>query len=105
MKEMNEPQEPRSVRARIYDREYVLSTDGDPKHLQALCAVLDERMHEMATATGAVDTLKVAVLAALSIADDVRRAKEETMRLDNAIGKRSIACVSMLDRLLPPSPR
>ena len=98
---MNEPQEPKSVRARIYDREYVLLTEGDPERLRALCAVLDERMHEVAKASGSVDTLKVAVLAALSIADDVRRAKDETMKLDDAVGKRAIACISMLDRFLP----
>ena len=97
---MNELQEINSVRTRIYDREYVLRTNGDPECLLKLCAVLDERMRMTAEATGVVDTLKVAVLAALSIADDVRRAKEETIKLDEAIGKRSIACVSMLDRFL-----
>ena len=97
---MNETQETISVRVEIYDREYVLRTDGDPERLRALCAVLEERMRSVAGATGSVDTLKVAVLAALSIADDARRAREETMKLDEAVGKRSIACVSMLDRLL-----
>ena len=89
-----------SVQAKIYDREYVLRTDGDPEQLQELCAILDERMQTIATATGAVDTLKVAVLAALSIADDARRAKEEAMKLDEVIEKRSVACVSILDRSL-----
>jgi cell division protein ZapA len=95
---MSETQGTNTVRAQIYDREYVLCTDGDLERLQTLCAVLDERMRNVAGATGVVDTLKVAVLAALSIADDARRAKEETIKLDEAIGKRSIACVSMLDR-------
>ena len=98
---MNEPQESKSVRARIYDREYVLLTDGDQERLKALCAVLDERMYEVAKASGSVDTLKVAVLAALSIADDLRRAKDETMKLDDAVGKRAVACISMLERFLP----
>ena len=94
---MSKTREANSVGVRIYDREYVLRTDGDPERLQSLCAVLDERMRNIAGATGVVDTLKVAVLAALSIADDARRAKEEKMKLDEAIGRRSIACVSMLD--------
>ncbi len=98
---MSEQQEPSSVRAKIYDREYVLRTTGDPELLRELCAGLDQRMREVAASTGAVDTLKVAVLAALSLADDLQRSREEAKKLDESIGRRSIACVSMLDRLFP----
>ena len=97
---MIKTQETNSVQVRIYDQEYVLRTDGDPECIQALCTVVDERMRNIAASTGAVDTLKVAVLAALSIADDARRAKEETMKLDDVIGERSTACLTMLDRFL-----
>jgi cell division protein ZapA len=96
---MNEQPESSSVRTKIYDREYALRTSGDPERLQILCAGLDKRMREIAASTGAVDTLKVAVLAALSLADDLQRAREELQRLDDSVGRRSIACVSMLDRL------
>jgi len=96
---MNEQPEPSSVRVKIYDREYAFRTTGDPERLQALCAVLDKRMREVAASTGAVDTLKVAVLAALSLADDMERAGEDLKKLDESVGRRSLACVSMLDRL------
>lgn len=96
---MNEHQEPSSVRAKIYDREFALRTSGDPGKLQALCAGLDKRMREIAASTGAVDTLKVAVLAALSLADDLQRTREEFQKLDESVGRRSLACVSMLDRI------
>jgi cell division protein ZapA (FtsZ GTPase activity inhibitor) len=43
--------------------------------------------------------LKVAVLAALSLADELQRTREELQKLDDSVGRRSIACVSMLDRL------
>jgi cell division protein ZapA len=95
---MSERQEPCSVRAKIYDREYVLRTVGDSERLQGLCDSLDKRMREIAASTGAVDTLKVAVLAALSLADDLQRANEELKRLDESLSRRSLACVSMLDR-------
>jgi len=96
---MSEQQEPSSVRAKIYDREYALRTSGDPERLHDLCAGLDKRMREVAASTGAVDTLKVAVLAALSLADDLQRTREELKKLDESVGRRSLACVSMLDRL------
>jgi len=96
---MSEQPEPNSVRAKIYDREYAFRTAGDPERFQALCTSLDKRMREVAAATGAVDTLKVAVLTGLSLADDLQRAWEELKKLDESVGRRSLACVSMLDRL------
>ena len=96
---MNETQETNYVPVMIYDREYDLCTDGDPERLRALCALLDERMRSITAETGTVDTLNVAILAALRIADDASRAKEEAIKLDEAIGKRSSACVSILDRM------
>jgi cell division protein ZapA len=96
---MSEQPEQSSVQVKIYDREYAFRTSGDPERLQALCARLDERMREVAESTGAVDTLKVAVLAALSLADDLQRVGEELKTLDESIGRRSLACVSLLDRI------
>ena len=98
---MSERPEPSSVRVRIYDREFALRTTGDPERLQALCDSLDKRMREVAASTGAVDTLKVAILAALSLGDDLQRIRDELSRLDESVGRRSLACVSMLDRLFP----
>jgi cell division protein ZapA len=95
---MSEQPEFSSVRAKIYDREYMLRTADDAERLRALCASLDKRMREIAASSGAVDTLKVAVLAALSLADDLQRSREELKKLDESVGRRSLACVSMLDR-------
>jgi len=97
---MNEQPEPRSVRVKIYDREYALVTTGDPERLRQLCAGLDKRMREIADSTGAVDTLKVAVLTALSLGDDLQRVREELRRLDNAVGRKSLSCISLIERLL-----
>ncbi len=96
---MSEQPEQSSVQVKIYDREYAFRTSGDPERLQALCECLDKRMREIAESTGSVDTLKVAVLAALSLADDLQRSGEELKKLDESIGRRSSACVSLLDRL------
>ncbi len=96
---MKEP-ELEIVHVRIYDREYALRTSGDPERLQELCRLLDERMHEVADASGAVDTLKAAVLTALNLTDELLRAREELRKMDDALSRRSKECVSMLDRFL-----
>ncbi len=97
---MNEQPESRSVQVRIYDREYAFRTTGNPEKIQSLCEGLDRRMREIVASAGAVDTLKVAVLAALSLVDDLQRAKEDLQMLDESIERRSLACVSILDRVL-----
>jgi len=96
---MNKPQSG-VVNVRIYDREYALRTSGDPEQMQILCEQLDKRMREVAEATGSVDTLRVAILAALSLTDDLFRLQGEFRDMDEAVGRRSMECVSMLDRFL-----
>jgi cell division protein ZapA len=89
-----------AVVVKIYDREYALRTSGDVERLRSLCACLDKRMRELAASSGSVDTMKVAVLAALSLADELYRARDALQNMDDMIGRRALACVSMLDRFL-----
>ena len=88
------------VNVKIYDREYALRTSGDTERLRSLCSCLDTRMRELAASSGSVDTLKVAVLAALSLADELYRSREALHNMDDAVSRRSLACVSILDRFL-----
>ncbi|HYK87236.1 MAG TPA: cell division protein ZapA [Acidobacteriota bacterium] len=92
--------EPGFVQVKIYDREYSFRTTGDPERLLQLCIDLDKRMREVAESTGAVDTLKVAILVALGLSDDLEHAQEELKKIDEALSRRSLECVSMLDRFL-----
>ena len=88
------------VHVKIYDRDFAVRTTGDPDELRALCAWLDERMRQVAKSSGAVDTLKVAVLTSLTLAAEVQRLAEQLKKMDESLSKRSLECVSMLDRFL-----
>ena len=77
----------------IFGRTYSLRGEGDPAHLAQLAGEVDRRMREIANATGTADTLKVAILTALNIAeenlrnqragvaDDAREALDRMVRL------------------------
>lgn len=54
----------------IYGRTYHLRGNEDGGYLGELAALVDRKMREAAESTGTADTLKVAILAALNIADD-----------------------------------
>jgi cell division protein ZapA (FtsZ GTPase activity inhibitor) len=97
---MSEQQEYNSVQVKIYDREYVLRTTGDPERLKELCHQLDKRMREIAASSGTADTMKVAVFAAISLADDLQKAWDELKKFDESVGRRTQACTSILDRFL-----
>jgi cell division protein ZapA len=88
---------------RIYDREYALRTSLDAERLQSVAQQLDRRMRELAGSTGTVDTLKVAILAAISLSEELLRAREELREMDETLGRRSLECVSMLERFLQKS--
>jgi cell division protein ZapA len=88
------------VQVKIYDREYTLRTSGDPARLQEVCRHLDARMRQLSATSGSVDTLKLAILTAISIADDLLRVQQELVKMDESVSRRSKECVSMLDRFL-----
>src|SRR5262249_52735259 len=53
----------------IFGKTYHLRGDGDPGYLAELAAEVDRRMRAVAESTGTADTLKIAILAALNLAD------------------------------------
>jgi len=85
----------------IYGRTYYLRGDGDPTYLDELADLVDAKMRGVAEATGAADTLKVAILAALNIADDSVRAKSDRPRGEDPEVRRRLArLVTLLDETL-----
>ena len=85
----------------IFGRTYYLRGDGDRKYLEQLAALVDLRMQEVADATGTADTLKVAILAALNIADESKRARRRGFEGEDAEDRERLArIVALLDEAL-----
>jgi cell division protein ZapA len=61
----------RSVSVRIRGKEFRVLTDGDDESLQRVAGLLDQTMARVERHTGAVDSLDVAMLAALNLAREV----------------------------------
>lgn len=57
----------------IFGRTYHLRGAEDPQHLVELASIVDGKMREIADGTGTADSLKVAILASLNIADEYLR--------------------------------
>jgi cell division protein ZapA len=89
-----------SIRVEIYNQTYSIRSDGDGEYIMRLADFVDRRMREIASGTLTVDSLKVAILAALHVADELHRLKAVHEQADQQLASRSAECAEMLDRLL-----
>jgi cell division protein ZapA len=60
----------------IFGQRLGLRADGDATRLQELASFVDTRMREVADRSSSVDTVKIAVLTALNIADELFQERE-----------------------------
>lgn len=83
--------EPQSIRVTIYDQEYFMRGDLNEEYIQKLAQYLDAKMRSIAERTRTVDTLRVAMLAALNVADEYHQLKARyenvTQHMDQKVGE------------------
>ncbi|MEJ7622971.1 MAG: cell division protein ZapA [Pyrinomonadaceae bacterium] len=89
-----------TIRVEIYNQTYSIRSDGDNAYIQDLADYVDTKMRDISQGTMTVDSLKVAILAALHIADEYYQLKDAQAQSDTQLGARSSECSEMLDRIL-----
>ncbi len=89
-----------SIRVEIYNQTYNIRSDGDNDYILRLAEYVDGKMREISSGTLTVDSLKVAILAALHIADEYHQLKNQQEQSDAQLASRSAECAEMLDRVL-----
>jgi cell division protein ZapA len=95
-------QNAQAVSVDIYDQVYHLR-GTDPKHIEMLAALVDGKMRAVAAAGSTVDSLRVAVLAALNISDELLnlRAKFDALvSSEDNVRSRADSLAGMLDEVL-----
>jgi cell division protein ZapA len=68
---------PGSTSVEIFGQTYNVRGDGDPDYLMELARLVDTRMREVAGQVATVDPMKIAILAALNIADEFSRYRKK----------------------------
>jgi cell division protein ZapA len=89
-----------TIRVEIYNQTYSIRSDGDNEYIQNLAEYVDTKMREISSGTMTVDSLKVAILAALHIADEFYQLRLTQTNIDTQLATRSSECADMLDKLL-----
>jgi cell division protein ZapA len=67
----------------IFGQTYSVRGEGDPNYLMELARLVDSRMRDVAAQVTTVDPMKIAILAALNIADEFSRYRQQK---ENAAG-------------------
>ncbi len=88
------------VEVKIYNQTYYIRGEGDIEYIHELAAYVDQRMNEVAAGTMTADSLRVAILAALNIADELYKMRRKIEQIDNTINERSTEFSQLLDNLL-----
>ena len=76
------------IEIEIYKQKYRIKVKGeeDEKYISHLTSYVDQKMREVAVKSKSVDSLKIAVLAALNIADEFFLSQKKLDQLNEVIG-------------------
>jgi cell division protein ZapA len=88
-----------SVRVEIFDQAYNLR-GTDPEYILKLAEYVDSKMRAVAEATNTIDTVRLAVLAALNIADEYHLLKRNQDSGATDYQKRAHLLADALDEVL-----
>ena len=91
------------MKVEIYDQVYNVAGDLEPQYVEQLAKYVDQRMRQIGRGTGAVDSVKLAVLAALSIADELHSLRQSREKSEAALRANAERCLKLIDRALQQS--
>ena len=87
----------------ISGQRYPIRTTLDAEYVARLAAYVDEKMRAASDSTPTGDPLRVAVLTALNIADELFRSRDVNRLRNGALAERAQELEQILDRVLMAS--
>ncbi|HFE52484.1 MAG TPA: cell division protein ZapA [Bacteroidetes bacterium] len=88
------------VKVTILGSEYAIKGDTDADYIRKVAEYVDARMREVESSTSVKSSLKVAILAALNIADELFREKAEKRELIASYNRRVQELADKLEEYL-----
>ena len=85
------------VRVSIFGNTYTIQGDASPEYIDSLSRYLNAKMEEVADAIPSANSMQLAILAALNIADEYFQLKDIQKNTSTDIEKRANALISMLE--------
>lgn len=92
--------EGRVIPVEIHGQRYPIRSGLEPEYVARLAAYVDEKIRTAADSTPTGDSLRLAVLAALNIADELFRCRDVNTSRDGELAERAGELERLLDRVL-----
>lgn len=91
------------IEVEILGQRLVLRSAAPPEHVRRLATYVETTIRQLRPEGGAPDLAKLAVLAALTIADELFRAREDRVQGEGETLRRMSGLLRLLDDAAPPS--
>ncbi|MCC7042891.1 MAG: cell division protein ZapA [Acidobacteria bacterium] len=88
------------VHVEIHGQRYAVRSDLDAQYIAELAGYLDEKMRGAARELASADPLRIAVIAALNITDELYRARADSRGLEGHLHARAEAIERLVDAVL-----
>jgi cell division protein ZapA len=88
------------VHVDIHGQRYGVRSELDPQYISEIAAFLDERMRKAACELASADPLRIAVIAALNIADELHRARMDSRGIEGRLHAKALEIERMVDTVL-----
>ena len=90
-------QQGNSIKVTIYGTEYPVRGETDAEYIKKVAEYVDQKMYEVERSSSAKSTVKVAILAALNIADELFREREEKQKLVKQFEEKIVKLSNLLN--------
>jgi cell division protein ZapA len=80
---------PSAVHVEIFGLSYAVQAGAEPGYVEQLAGFVDQQMRDVSRGAGAVDSVRIAVLAALNIADELFQARSRVRGADEKLLSRA----------------
>ena len=94
----------RVVHVNIHGQQYAVRSELDPQYISELAAYVDEKMRLAAREIASTDAVRVAVIAALNVADELFRARQTHGGREDQVLSRAADIERLLDAALDAAP-
>ena len=91
--------ERKSVKVIIYNQQYSMLTDSDPTEVDELASAVDGLIRSIASKSGTGDLGRIAVLACLHLADQLRSAERELTEVEESSSQRHTQLLKLLESI------
>lgn len=92
--------DPRVVHVEVNGQRYPIRSSLDPSYVQELASYVDRKLKVAHDSAPSSDTLGLAILAALNIADEFFRARDSQLQVDGTVANRAGELERMVDSAL-----